>query len=530
MRIYICIYVTFFFYFYIISNFDLDLQHVPCKFFRNGTCTAGENCPFSHSLETERPICKYFLKGNCKFGPKCALSHALPGNTNLPNGTSTNTMASMAANGGASSVASKQMGANQISPSLSSKTMKNPADKANNTTATDVRGNTATSPYFPFSRSPGRHSGNSTINGMMTTPNFLSSGVNSRSVDEFNNSSSGFPSSLNGIPIASPPLATSPTSFSLASSASSTNLGGSKGLLFQQMTSENNRDYFSRRPTLLNTYGNRCSSTDTLSSLSRLTSQDPLKASLPLQSPPLAPKTGVSLSRPRLTLDQSLGNLSLGSGINQRRQVPRSNSYAGAFPSVVSASLPTKVDLNHQMDVSDEEQRFLSTPLGSFDESILGSSPINRLSSSFKQYTSSLKSPGLSTRTSSTMNSLNSSRFGAYFSKSRYVEGSGSMSTTPLATSVNNSYKLPSGFSVREEAVFSSPTTEGSRPVSLARLKSEPIFRSDTASPETIAGLGDTKNDPVVSTNNSVSRITVANSSPPWNSTVEEETPFQMDD
>ncbi|QSL64446.1 hypothetical protein MERGE_001747 [Pneumocystis wakefieldiae] len=54
-----------------------NLQHVPCKFHRQGVCTAGKNCPFSHDLDLdlERAPCKYFQKGNCKFGAKCALAH-----------------------------------------------------------------------------------------------------------------------------------------------------------------------------------------------------------------------------------------------------------------------------------------------------------------------------------------------------------------------------------------------------------------------------------------------------------------------
>ncbi|CAD6451552.1 40bfed75-a4ab-4ba1-98c9-b58317d531c5 [Sclerotinia trifoliorum] len=53
--------------------------HVPCKFFRQGTCQAGQACPFSHDLaSTTDNVCKYFSKGNCKFGPKCANIHVLP--------------------------------------------------------------------------------------------------------------------------------------------------------------------------------------------------------------------------------------------------------------------------------------------------------------------------------------------------------------------------------------------------------------------------------------------------------------------
>ncbi|TLD17521.1 uncharacterized protein PgNI_00552 [Pyricularia grisea] len=91
-----------------------NTAHVPCKFFRQGACQAGNACPFSHDLSnaTEN-VCKYFAKviiipeprllsaalaiwargmfdndmeadpwniaqGNCKFGPKCANIHVLP--------------------------------------------------------------------------------------------------------------------------------------------------------------------------------------------------------------------------------------------------------------------------------------------------------------------------------------------------------------------------------------------------------------------------------------------------------------------
>ncbi|ODQ79745.1 hypothetical protein BABINDRAFT_27675, partial [Babjeviella inositovora NRRL Y-12698] len=57
-----------------------NLSHVPCKFFRQGACQAGNACPFSHTLDTtvETSPCKYFQKGNCRFGVKCALAHFLP--------------------------------------------------------------------------------------------------------------------------------------------------------------------------------------------------------------------------------------------------------------------------------------------------------------------------------------------------------------------------------------------------------------------------------------------------------------------
>ncbi|KAH8592360.1 hypothetical protein B0O99DRAFT_689837 [Bisporella sp. PMI_857] len=56
-----------------------NTSHVPCKFFRQGACQAGQSCPFSHDLNsTVDNVCKYFAKGNCKFGPKCANAHILP--------------------------------------------------------------------------------------------------------------------------------------------------------------------------------------------------------------------------------------------------------------------------------------------------------------------------------------------------------------------------------------------------------------------------------------------------------------------
>jgi Zinc finger C-x8-C-x5-C-x3-H type (and similar) len=59
-----------------------DLSHVPCKFFKVGSCTAGVSCPFSHVSNEpgqSKGVCAWFVKGNCKFGHKCALAHILPG-------------------------------------------------------------------------------------------------------------------------------------------------------------------------------------------------------------------------------------------------------------------------------------------------------------------------------------------------------------------------------------------------------------------------------------------------------------------
>ena len=67
------------------SNANKNLSHVPCKFFKQGNCQAGDSCPFSHEIDgalaADRLPCKYFLRGNCKFGMKCALAHYLPDGT-----------------------------------------------------------------------------------------------------------------------------------------------------------------------------------------------------------------------------------------------------------------------------------------------------------------------------------------------------------------------------------------------------------------------------------------------------------------
>lgn len=47
-----------------LTKMSADLSHVPCKFFRQGTCQAGKACPFLHSMDggNEQMPCKYFQK------------------------------------------------------------------------------------------------------------------------------------------------------------------------------------------------------------------------------------------------------------------------------------------------------------------------------------------------------------------------------------------------------------------------------------------------------------------------------------
>ncbi|KAI3996073.1 hypothetical protein MKX01_007179 [Papaver californicum] len=47
-----------------------------CRYFLNGLCNRGSECPFSHSLLAPRPVCKFFfsLQG-CRYGASCFFSH-----------------------------------------------------------------------------------------------------------------------------------------------------------------------------------------------------------------------------------------------------------------------------------------------------------------------------------------------------------------------------------------------------------------------------------------------------------------------
>lgn len=51
-----------------------------CRFFAlHGNCRYGDNCAFSHDLESgNEAVCPFFLKGTCRYGDACRLSHSLP--------------------------------------------------------------------------------------------------------------------------------------------------------------------------------------------------------------------------------------------------------------------------------------------------------------------------------------------------------------------------------------------------------------------------------------------------------------------
>lgn len=61
-----------------------DTSHVPCKFYRQGACQAGNACPFSHDLGiAAETVCKYFAKvrsGDFPARPQLPTFHAVAPN------------------------------------------------------------------------------------------------------------------------------------------------------------------------------------------------------------------------------------------------------------------------------------------------------------------------------------------------------------------------------------------------------------------------------------------------------------------
>ncbi|KAF4975304.1 hypothetical protein FZEAL_7889 [Fusarium zealandicum] len=99
-----------------------NTSHVPCKFFRQGACQAGNACPFSHDLSNAAEnVCKYFAKGNCKFGPKCANIHVLPDGRRInygKNGVTIGTTPALAGRSNPTSASNNQSSTSALTTSL----------------------------------------------------------------------------------------------------------------------------------------------------------------------------------------------------------------------------------------------------------------------------------------------------------------------------------------------------------------------------------------------------------------------------
>eukprot|EP00051_Salpingoeca_urceolata_P031979 m.13749 g.13749 ORF g.13749 m.13749 type:complete len:421 (-) comp4649_c0_seq1:488-1750(-) len=54
-------------------------KQVRCKFHRQGACTKGSSCPFSHDKSVKADnVCKFFLSGTCSYGSRCRYDHVRP--------------------------------------------------------------------------------------------------------------------------------------------------------------------------------------------------------------------------------------------------------------------------------------------------------------------------------------------------------------------------------------------------------------------------------------------------------------------
>lgn len=52
-------------------------KKVPCKFFMEGRCKYGDDCPFSHNIQQQKKLeaCKFYMGGYCQKGPNCVYLH-----------------------------------------------------------------------------------------------------------------------------------------------------------------------------------------------------------------------------------------------------------------------------------------------------------------------------------------------------------------------------------------------------------------------------------------------------------------------
>ena len=139
------------------ANSNKNLRHVPCKFYRQGICQAGNSCPFSHNLDgtlaADKLPCKYFQRGNCKFGLKCALAHI------LPDGTRVNSKSVYRRNEREKSQSNGKLTYNNYASAFSNGNYANNANYGHNTNQNYANGNARTASEMPGRKSSFHESG-----------------------------------------------------------------------------------------------------------------------------------------------------------------------------------------------------------------------------------------------------------------------------------------------------------------------------------------------------------------------------------
>lgn len=63
------------------SDAPTEARRKLCRFFQEGKCEKGEDCPFKHEKAGGKKICVFFAsKGGCKKGADCPFIHEKAGN------------------------------------------------------------------------------------------------------------------------------------------------------------------------------------------------------------------------------------------------------------------------------------------------------------------------------------------------------------------------------------------------------------------------------------------------------------------
>lgn len=179
------------------STSNKNLSHVPCKFYRQGICQAGNSCPFSHNLDgtlaADKLPCKYFQKGNCKFGLKCALAHFLPDGTKV----NSKSLLSYRRNNDRGDRTNFFSGYSSLNPGANSASGSN-LNASSSNSASSGNAATSSSSYLTAQSNPRT---DSTSSSNVPTPVSQPIDISANSLSISSSGSNGFSNGFNNIPI-----------------------------------------------------------------------------------------------------------------------------------------------------------------------------------------------------------------------------------------------------------------------------------------------------------------------------------------